>query len=636
VILMSWDERKIPLILFSSVMTIWLISLYRRMGDDEVLFDAIRMVGTNQMMGTMMMLLSLPLIWYMITWAKLRCKSKMYGIVSIGEQYICIRYLRGTKFLGVVTIQGNLMRDEGDSRRDLRYMLTHEKVKSLFESLRNRRIDFVYVLSPRGCAQGDDADVQSYVMFFVYGNKEEELRDGLRYVESACSTAFPEADVKVLSGKEIERLLGESIIPLSPFRYMGALRTDKDDLVALSFSSVEGLVRNTYKGLDISPLPTIPARGKEEEINIGRVLIDGREGEPISIRLNDLMTHVAIFGTTGSGKTTTAATLALRLLEKGVNVLILDWHNEYRNVVLRVGGKVLVPGRGAYPLRVNPLAHGGQTYDLAEHVDFVTDMLSEIFELSHPQAYMLREALKRAYLKAVNRAREPTLMDLYKEIEQFPIKSGWDHETKMALCRRLKLLIEGQIGEVFTQGDGIDVKELLNSRIISVELGHLRNLDARRLLVYSILKMIYDYRTRANSTCNELRHVIIIEEARNILPVRNDRYQRSCTIAERMLTELRKYGEGIIAIAQSPADVSRDVLRNTSIKIIHAIRDINDVRTLSRTIGLDDEKMRIFTKLSVGEAVLYTPHLSEPVIIRVEPHDLIKREEVLYPEIIIE
>jgi hypothetical protein len=53
-------------------------------------------------------------------------------------------------------------------------------------------------------------------------------------------------------------------------------------------------------------------------------VVDSMRGEPIFLPLEDIKTHIAFLGGTGSGKTTAALSVVEQLLERGVSVLLVD------------------------------------------------------------------------------------------------------------------------------------------------------------------------------------------------------------------------------------------------------------------------------------------------------------------------
>ncbi len=603
-------ELAWPLIIFSLIILIYALgSVSLELSPDNV-------VQTLHSYSSLMIVMSLATATSVIVYHFVKYMGVLrHSSLELGEKWI--KDPRTGFLIGAVQLRGQLVLDLESRDSLLKIAALQERVENLFESLRNAKIKFCYLLAPASSLL--DKSSLYTVLFLVYARSPDTLAQALNHIASACSATFPELEIKVLKGTELAELSKSLVLPSEPLSLSGKLSVEPGVLYPLVSGCISGVLKSTYKGVRTSLTATLPR--PEDGIFLGKVIGDGHELADLYLAIKDLRQHVAIFGTTGSGKTTTAATIALRLVEKGVGVLIVDWHSEYCRLAQKVDGVVILPGTGSRPYSINPLALQDATH-LMEHIDFITDMLAEIFELSHPQAFMLREALKRVYLRTIGVKATPTLSDLCEEIERIPIKSGWDHETKMALLRRLKLMTEGQLGRAFCGSKLVSIEDLMNNRLTVIGLGHFRNIYAKKLVTYTILKMLYDYHVRKGDFSESLKHVILLEEARNILP-REHGGSRLYGIAERVLSELRKYGEGVIIVTQSPSTVSEDVLRNTSTRIIHALKNSDDIRTIARSLRLPEGQADLIARLKIGEALVDSPSLEGPVLIRVCPHELL-------------
>lgn len=349
---------------------------------------------------------------------------------------------------------------------------------------------------------------------------------------------------------------------------------------------------------------------------LGWVRKHGRNLYRVNLGLDDLTTHVAIFGMTGSGKSTTAAAIVSRLADLGVSVLMIDWHSEYRGLVIAKGGLVFTPGRSVAPFAINPL-NPAFSKDLSEHICLVTDIFADVFKFTPPQAYMFREALHSAYKKS-KRLRGfselPTISSILQEIGSMPIRSAYDNETKLALLRRIKPLTEGQAGMALNTSSAIDLEFLLQN-FVSIELGHFKEEDVRKIFTSILLKLIYDYRTeRAPS---KLQHVTVIEESRNIVPAR--RLEDPPSIGERMISELRKFGEGVIIISQFPTQISREILKNAATRICHEVKTEDDQAILKGAMKLTENQASYLHYLKPGEAIINLPLIPHAFYVYVEP-----------------
>ena len=266
-------------------------------------------------------------------------------------------------------------------------------------------------------------------------------------------------------------------------------------------------------------------------------------------------------------------------------------------------------------ITINPLALLSNR-DMATNIELASDTFAQTFQFTPPQSYMFREALKSCYNSKLN----PSLTDIINELSLLPIRSSWDHETRMALMRRLKHFTEGSCGLAVNGPDSLPRAELFRG-MVSLDLSPLKDVSSRAILANLILKVIYD---QANSRGEQpaLRHILFIEEAQNVLPPR--RMDAPQSIGERILAEVRKYGEGVVIISQFPSAVSLDVIKNTSVRIIHAIRAGDDAKVLGEATSLDIAQRASLSALSQGEAIVNLPLRPANYFVRVVPDPLLE------------
>jgi hypothetical protein len=455
-----------------------------------------------------------------------------------------------------------------------------------------------------------------FVIAWASGRDEKELFNKaemhLRQLEGICSVALPNVQTKRMSEGDLSLILSFPLpiaLPkLVPFIERLNLSTKVPNAVPLPpppnapdpsafFGSPEG------------------AEAAGDGPFLGWIYSSGKKRAPLCLNLGDIQRHVSIFGATGGGKSTTAISLALRLSSSGVPLIILDWHGEHTKVVTMAGGKVFSPGSPDFGITINPLSISFGR-DVGFQVELVTDIFSQIFQFTPPQSYMFREAIKACYNSKVS----PTISDLIKELELLPIRSSWDHETRMALMRRLKLFTEGTCGAAVNGEDSLPREELFRG-LVDIDLSYLKDVNSRSILSNLLLKIIYDYAV-ARGEQGSLSHVLIIEEAQNILPPKRPEMPRS--IGERIIGEIRKYGEGIVVISQFPSAISQEVLKNTAIRIIHAVRSGDDLKVLGDSTSLSEEQRCSLSTLAQGEAAVNLPVRSSNFFVKVIPDPLLE------------
>jgi DNA helicase HerA-like ATPase len=223
---------------------------------------------------------------------------------------------------------------------------------------------------------------------------------------------------------------------------------------------------------------------------------------------------------------------------------------------------------------------------------------------------MFRNALQKRMSESSSQ-EDPDLADLVKTVEAYPLRSAYDNETKVALLRRLAPLTQGQAGKALVGGGRVGMEDLLSSPVC-LELGYLRDIQTRTVFADVVLKLVYEARVREKSG---LAHLTVVEEARNVAPAR--RAEDPPSVGERMISELRKFGEALMFVAQFPSQVAAEVVRNSGTKIVHRVDWPEDVAVIGESLGLDDRQREHLSKLKTGEVVVSLERIRSPVMVEV-------------------
>ena len=524
----------------------------------------------------------------------------------------------GSSVRGLVLFRVGIPGSGDDSRVDyaaaLKNTLQQQRMRGLFEGLRRAAVPFIYVMLMN---QAEDRAGEPPPMEFdlVVGTwtDAKKIEDASPVLEqrasvlsATLSVALPSATVARLLRNDLAAFIKSALLPRG--RPLPQAGTASSTSALCSFGEVSPVV---------SPLEHVPefyvpnaAEAGSKGILLGPIVSGGQEFHEFRLQLDDLRRHISILGMTGAGKSTTAASIVRQVADAGLPVLVLDWHNEYGAVVTEAGGKVVAPGTDDFAL--NPL-EASPGVDPVEHVAMVSDIFSDIYHFTHPQAYMFRNALQKR-LNETPAEEVPTIAALVKTIEAYPLRSAYDNETKVALLRRLVPLTQGQSGRALGGSGPLRVAELLET-VVCVELAHMRDVQSRAIFSDVMLKMIYEEKVRSKAP---LDHVTVVEEARNVAPAR--KAEDPPTVGERMVSELRKFGEAMIFVAQFPSHVAAEIVKNSGTKIVHRLGWPDDLRLVGDSMGLSQEQREFVTKLKVGEAVLGTTRIQKSMLVHVRPN----------------
>ena len=494
----------------------------------------------------------------------------------------------------------------------LKTALQQQRMRGLFEGLRRASVPFIYLVLMNETEPGGELppvlEFDLVVGTWVDAKKNEDggpaLEQRASILSATLSVALPTAMVVRLARKELSDFMKSALLPGGR-----SLPQSGSAAVAGSLCSIDDMSPLAARQ-EQSPEFYVPnaAESGTDGYLLGTVRSGGREFHEFRLQKEDLMRHLSVLWMTGSGKSTTMNSIVRQVAESGLPVLVLDWHNEYGSMVAGVGGKVVAPGRDDFAM--NPLeAEPGA--DPIEHIAMICDIFSDIYHFTHPQAYMFRNALQKK-LSETSPDEVPTIKALVKTIEAYPLKSAYDQETKVALLRRLVPLTEGQPGKALGGSGPLKMEELLGT-VVCVELGHLRDIQSRAVFSDVLLKMVYEEKVKRKGS---LDHLTVVEEARNIAPAR--RPEDPPTVGERMISELRKFGEGMIFVAQFPTHVAAEVVKNSGTKIIHRLAWPDDVALIGDSLGLNPKQREHLTRLKAGEAVVGLGRVPRPVLVQVK------------------
>lgn len=446
--------------------------------------------------------------------------------------------------------------------------------------------------------------IKCFQYMFVYKkvNKEKNLDEDQRLISQVLAKL--EASIGVTApGIKADILEGDELL----------------SAIELAFGAKSANAHATPKGAVHPGINAIwaiangtPHSEVGHDLELGLALLSGKPVQSFSLPLEVIPKHVSIFGSTGSGKTTTAKVILKELYAHGIPFLVLDVHNEYADLVNSLGGVVLNFVGDVHLDVLQPYS-----FDSAnEHIDTITDVFSQIYNFSPPQVYMFREAFTQAFLESRMLSKNITMESLVEKVESFPIRSFYENETKYALLRRLKPLTTGEGKVIFSSGSPLKVDSLV-IRPACMLLGNIRSSDLRRLAAAMALTLVYEYRLVAGPS--GLRHVTLIEEAQNLLPFRN-RFDPPSAI-EKLFFEMRKYGEGLVLVAQFPSQIFPDVVKSTGTRIVHRITELAEAPYVSDILGIESKQCNQLKYLPVGKAYVFTEGLSDAILVEVSPPD---------------
>lgn len=352
---------------------------------------------------------------------------------------------------------------------------------------------------------------------------------------------------------------------------------------------------------------------------------------PASLAVTDLEGHAFVTGTTGSGKSTTLHRILAGLWnEHRIPFLVLDpVKDDYSPVAAAFDGGIRLV-RGA-DLHLN-LLEAWPSEDQRTHISQVAAAFRGAFTMPSPTPYVVTQLFDRVAMLP-SRGSGLSLFDVRDMVPSLIDSLGYAPEQtsniRAALMTRLNLLLAPARAHRFSWTDSSMVQQLFTQPTV-VTLGDLAD-DEERSFIVLLLALATWARAKSRGGMSAVDHVLVLEEAHRILPEIDERIanpeigsakQVSTNLLSAMMAEVRSYGEQIIVVDQSPAQVSSSVVRNTNAKIAHRTVHPDDQDQVAGMLGLAVDDRAVLGELERGVAIYTTrtePSAQTVAIARLDP-----------------
>jgi DNA helicase HerA-like ATPase len=355
----------------------------------------------------------------------------------------------------------------------------------------------------------------------------------------------------------------------------------------------------------------------EQGIALGRCIGEHDGGKSFIIEPSWLTRSAVIVGKSGTGKSHDIALISKNLGSRGHSVVILDWTGEHVEALAGLSyTHILRPGND---FRLSLLAKEEPDLDNDEAVLAAIDTFSHYIRVSFQeerltpsQRNILKDILESLYGRQDGSGQAPTVLELLTKVKEYEGSqkkaSQGLYESCASLISRLAPLTVGRTGAVFGAQEGTEPTDMLKPGVWVVDLSVLRYDEAKNIVSQLILKRLF-HGVRRFGTTDQLRQLVIVDEAHNIAPDK----PFYVSIPDKIAMENRKYGQGILVATTSPAQLSKNLLRNVSLRISHMLDDGDDIDLMLRFMVNKYEAERFisdFMLLEIGEAMV---RVSTPV-----------------------
>ncbi|OGV70656.1 MAG: hypothetical protein A2283_11570 [Lentisphaerae bacterium RIFOXYA12_FULL_48_11] len=372
---------------------------------------------------------------------------------------------------------------------------------------------------------------------------------------------------------------------------------------------------------NITPIFHPPSQQDAQgEVVMGWVHYNGKDMCPFGLKPLELAQHTSIVGRTGSGKSNAGYLLAMNLAKAGIPWLCLDWKQSWRRLRNLPGLqdlRVYTIGRDVSPLKINPLIPPAGI-DPRQHLKALVGIINAAYFCGAGVEYLLTVVLDELYQKHGvydgKVTRYPTFRDVLAILKTIPATGRVSLWLSSAI-RAVHSLCFGAMDSIVNSGSNVTMDELLSHPTV-LELEALSHAD-KLFFSEMLMLQIYSHRMVKNER-NQLKHILIIEEAHHMLSRLSQKSGQPASIVEVIFREIREMSEGIVFLDQMPSEISKTALANTYTTISMNLKGKQDVTTISAAMLLQEEQPLALGTMEIGKAIVKLQgRIKEPFMIRV-------------------
>ncbi len=406
--------------------------------------------------------------------------------------------------------------------------------------------------------------------------------------------------------KKISAILGADNAKRLAQAYLLADEDTRERIVELIDVVKAGVSTDPQLASGVLLEPPSEAAAGVGDIDLGTVLYGQKPMYPARMPHESLLMHVGIFGSSGYGKTNISYSMIKQVSDAGFPVLVFDFSKRnYKDLLateLQDRITVYTVGRDIAPFLFNPIKPPPGIMLSQWMKEFAT-----IFD----HAYWLLGGGRHIILKALDAVHEsvkqPRMSDLKKWVQDGKNGGGSSRERNWLSTaeRPLESLTFKEVGAVFDCEEGVLPSTFFKKGQITIlELDSLDPSD-KTFIIEILLQWIRDW-LLIQPEREQLKGVVILEEAHHVLNREKSKKMGSETVMDLVFREIRELGVGIVYLDQHPSLVSYPAIGNTSTHVYLNLgldtKGSSDIQDAMSMMGLDyGEEGSYLRRLPVGQ-----------------------------------
>ncbi|NMO00119.1 DUF87 domain-containing protein [Gordonia sp. TBRC 11910] len=322
----------------------------------------------------------------------------------------------------------------------------------------------------------------------------------------------------------------------------------------------------------------------------------GRHGIPVTVELEALRKHTAIFAGSGSGKTVLIRHLVEQAALQGVSSIVLDINNDLARLGMgwpdgqrtytdaerkqaqeylrNVDVAVFTPGRtSGRPLAFAALPDFAAVVDDRDEFDRAVDaavggLAPRLSLTGRSRRVVNQKAVLTEAMRAFGRdggSSMPSFIDFLEELPEYVSTMGDAQKFAAELAESLKaamILDFSYGGETADPGLLLTPPPGMRARVSVINLAGLGSEEKRNNFVNELQMALFAWIKRHPAGDRPLGGLLVLDEAQNFVP--QGRSTTCSASALALASQARKYGLGLIFATQAPKNLDNRLTGNAS------------------------------------------------------------------------
>lgn len=292
--------------------------------------------------------------------------------------------------------------------------------------------------------------------------------------------------------------------------------------------------------------------------------------------------NIAILGMSGSGKSYFLKSFMIRNhLMNNSSVLIIDWNNEYKQIVGFLGGKILKVG---LDFKINLF----DLYDMKnmQNIRNISDTIAYLLNLDKEESYLIYDRILT--IKSRENLEKLNINCLISEFKKERDK------TSIKLANKLLQL---QDNPLFAEKTDFSIDGVLNG-VISFDFSNLRDDTQRDQISKTVFKIITElmHSIKLDEVKGKKEKLIVLDEAWRLIKNSSD--------VGVLFREGRKYGFCIALATQIVDDINNEVISNSACLFLFRLQNESDYKSLQDSGVIDRKDTTKIMQLPIGSCLV--------------------------------